>query len=68
MFTWQYLVKALYSAVVAFLGGVLAVLQVPGAEGITSASWVAIGLATFLAFGGVMGFQSAPATVSTGVK
>ena len=68
MFTWQYLVKAIYAALIAFLGGVSAVMQVPGAEGISSGSWVAIGLATVLAFGGVMGFQSMPASVSTGVK
>ena len=68
MFTWQYLIKALYSGLVTFLGSVLAVMQVPGAEGITGASWIAIGLATVLAIGGVLGLQSTPATVSTSVK
>ena len=66
--TWQYLIKALYSALVTFLGAVLAVMQVPNAEGITAASWIAIGLATLLAFGGVLGLQATPATVSTGIK
>ncbi len=64
----NYYVKAGYAAVIAFLGSVLAVLQVPEAVGITSASWVAIALATILAAGGVLGLQSAPATVSTSVK
>ena len=68
MFTWQYLIKAAYSALVTFLGAVLAVMQVPGAEGITAASWIAIGLATLLAFGGVFGLQVAPSSVATGVK
>lgn len=66
--SWQYLIKALYSGLVTFLGAVLAVLQVPNAEGITQSSWVAIGLATVLAVGGVLGLQSAPASVATGVK
>jgi hypothetical protein len=68
MFTWQYLIKALYVGTVAFLGGVLAVMQVPEAVGITAASWVAIGLATVLAVGGTLGLQAAPASVSTSIK
>ena len=65
---WQYLIKGVYSGLIAFLGGVLAVLQVPGAEGITGASWVAIGLATVLAVGGVLGLQASPASVSISTK
>jgi hypothetical protein len=65
---WQYLIKGLYAGLITFLGALLAVLQVPGAEGITAASWVAIGLATAVSIGGVLGLQSAPATVSTSVK
>jgi hypothetical protein len=68
MFTWQYLVKALYAGAITALGGVLAVMQVPGAEGITAASWVAIGLATLVSVGGVLGLQATPASVSTSVK
>jgi hypothetical protein len=65
---FAYAAKALYAGGVTALGGILAVLQVPEAVGITSASWVAIGLATLIAVGGVFGLQSAPASVSTSVK
>ncbi len=65
---WQYLIKGLYAGAITFLGGVLAVLQVPGAEGITLASWVAIALTTLVSLGGVFGLQLAPASVSTSVK
>lgn len=66
MFTWQYLVKALYAGVVTFLGSLLAVMQ--SADVIAGSSWVAIALATVVAVGGVLGLQLAPATVATGVK
>ena len=68
MFTIPYLIKALYAGAITFLGALLAVLQVPGAEGITQASWVAIGLATLVSVGGVLGFQAAPASVATGIS
>ena len=66
--TFQYLTKAIYAGAVTFLGAWLAVLQVPGAEGVTQASWIAIALATLFAVGGVLGLQAAPATVATGIK
>lgn len=62
----QYYVKAVYAGLVAFLGALLAVLQV--GEGITAAAWVTIALATVLAVGGVLGLQAAPPSVSTSVK
>ena len=65
---WTYLIKAVYAGVVTFLGSLLAVLQVPEAVGVTSASWIAIALATVIAIGGVLGLQAAPASVSTSVK
>ena len=68
MFNIPYLIKALYAGAVAFLGALLAVLQVPEADGITAASWVAIGLATLFAVGGVLGLQSAPAKVATSIR
>ena len=68
MFTWQYLIKALYSGLITVLGAVLAVMQVPGSEGITAASWIAITLATLISVGGVLGLQAQPATVSTSIK
>ena len=66
--TWQYAIKGLYAGLITFLGALLAVLQVPGGEGVTLASWIAIALATAVSVGGVLGLQSAPATVSTSVK
>ena len=63
-----YAAKALYAGLVTALGGVLAVLQVPEAVGVTAASWVAIGLAKVIAIGGVFGLQNAPASVSTSTK
>jgi len=66
--TIPYAIKAVYAGAITFLGGLLAVLQVPGADGITSASWVAIGLATLVSVGGVLGLQAAPKTVATGIK
>ena len=63
--TWQYLLKAIYAGLIAFLGGLGTALADPG---VTGQQWVWIGLATALAFGGILGWQSAPASVSTSVK
>ncbi len=68
MLNRQYLIKAFYAGAITFLGGWLAVLQAPGAEGVAQASWVAIGLATLVSVGGVLGLQAAPKTVATGIK
>jgi len=67
----QYYVKAIYAGVVAFLGGLLAVLQVGeniGIGDIGTAAWVTIVLATIIAVGGVLGLQVAPASVATSVR
>ena len=69
--TWQYLVKALYAGLITFLGGLqAALLAVPetGIGDIATAAWVGIILLSLLAFGGILGLQSAPASVATGVK
>ncbi len=66
-----YYVKALYAGLVAFLGSLLAALQAvadTGISDISAAAWVTMALATVLAIGGVLGFQSAPASVSTSVR
>lgn len=67
----QYYVKAIYAGVVAFLGGLLAVLQVGeniGIGDIGTAAWVTIVLTTIIAVGGVLGLQVAPASVATSVR
>ena len=71
MMTWTYLVKAVYAALVTFLGGLqAALLAVPetGIADIATAAWVGIVLLSLLAFGGILGLQSAPASVATSVK
>ncbi len=68
---FAYYVKALYAGLVAFLGSLLAALQAVegiGIGDISTASWVTMVLAMVLAIGGVLGFQSAPASVSTSVR
>lgn len=65
--TFPYLIKALYSGVITFLGTLLGILQA-GDGAISGESWVVIILATVLAIGGVLGLQAAPKTVATGVK
>jgi len=69
--TIQYLIKAIYAAVVTFLGGLLAaLLAVPDIDitDLSTAAWVTIILATVIALGGVLGLQAAPAVVSTSIK
>ncbi len=62
----QFYVKATYAAAVAFLGSLGTALAEAG--GVTSQQWVFISLATLLAFGGILGWQSAPASISTSVR
>ncbi len=67
----QYYVKAVYAGLVTGLGSLLAAIQAgTGVEigDLGSASWITVGLATLLAVGGVLGLQSAPASVSTSVR
>ena len=69
--TIQYLIKAIYAAVVTFLGGLLAaLLAVPdiAITDLSTAAWITIILATVIALGGVLGLQAAPAVVSTSIK
>ena len=68
---FTYYVKAAYAAVVTFLGALLAALQAApdiGFGDLSSSAWITIVLATFIALGGVLGLQAAPATVATSVK
>lgn len=67
--SFQYLAKGIYAGVIAFLGTTIAVLQagVDG-QGVALESWLVIGLATVVAFGGVVGLQEAPAKVATSVR
>lgn len=67
----QYFVKPAYAGIVAGLGALLAALQAgTGTDfgDIGTAAWVTIALATVLAVGGTLGFQSAPASVSTSTR
>jgi len=67
---WTYLSKAVYAAVVTFLGALLAAMQAAPEVGfaLTGASWITIVLATVIALGGVLGLQNAPASVATSIK
>ncbi len=68
---YQYYVKALYAAVVAFVGpisGALLLSDEIGFSDLSTGTWVAAGLLALIAFGGVLGWQAAPATVSTSVR
>ena len=67
---WTYLSKAVYAAVVTFLGALLAAMQAAPDIGfaLSAASWVTIILATLVSLGGVLGLQSAPASVATSIK
>jgi hypothetical protein len=68
---WTYLVKAVYAGAVTLLGAVGAILvgsEQLGFGDITSGQWITIALATLVAVGGVLGLQSAPASVATSVR
>ena len=69
---FPYYVKAIYAGVVAFLSGLLTALlgisEEAGIGDITTAGWIIIVLATIAAVGGILGFQAAPASVSTSVR
>ena len=67
----QYLVKAIYSGLVAFVGpisGALLLSDEIGFSDLSTGTWVAAGLLGLIAFGGVLGWQEAPATVSTSIR
>lgn len=68
---FQYYVKAVYAAVVAFIGpisGALLLSDEVGFSDLSTGTWVAAGLLGLVAFGGVLGWQAAPASVSTSVR
>ena len=69
--SWQYYVKALYAGVVAFVGpisGALLLSDEIGFGDLSTGTWVAAFLLGLVAFGGVLGWQQAPPTVSTSVR
>ena len=68
---YQYYVKAVYAAVVAFASSVSGALLVGddiGFGDISTGAWVVAGVLALTAFGGILGWQAAPPTVSTSVK
>ena len=62
----QFYVKAAFAGAVAFLGTLATALA--ESSTVSSQQWVTIALATLLAFGGILGWQAAPAGVSTSVR
>ena len=67
----NYYIKAIYAGLITFLGALLASLQAApdiGFSDLSSAAWLTIVLATVISIGGVLGLQSAPATVATSTK
>ncbi len=65
----QYYVKAAYAAAVGFLGQLTIVLVGDTTFGqISNGQWVTAFLFALLAFGGVLGWQSAPASMSTSTR
>ena len=65
----NYYVKAIYALVVAVLGALTTVLVGDiGISDLTNGQWAVIALAGVVAFGGIVQWQKAPATVSTSVK
>lgn len=62
----QFYVKAIFAGAVAFLGTLATALAESAT--VTSQQWVTIALATLLAFGGILGWQAAPASISTSVR
>ncbi len=67
----QLYVKAIYAALVAGLGSIsTALLAVDGAGfgDLGTGVYVASGLLAVLAFGGILGWQALPASVSTSVR
>ena len=62
----QFYVKAIFAGAVAFLGTLATALA--ESSSVTAQQWVTIVLATLIAFGGILGWQAAPASVSTSVR
>ena len=69
--SWQYYVKALYAGVLAGLSSVSgALLAVPGTGlgDLSTGVYISAAVLGLAAFGGVLGWQAAPAAVSTSVR
>ena len=66
----QYYVKAIYAGAVAALSAVSgALIAIDGGFGdLTAGLWVAAAVAGLAAFGGVLGWQEAPKSVSTSIR
>ena len=67
----QYYVKSVYAGLVAFIGpisGALLMSDEIGFSDLSTGTWVAAGLLGLLASGGVLGWQAAPASLSTSVR
>ena len=66
----QYYVKAIWAGGLAFLGPISGALALPsvGFGDLSAGVWVAAAVLGLVAFGGVLGWQQAPATVSTSIR
>ncbi len=67
----KYYIKAIYAAVVGGLGalsGALAVLDGVAISDLPDAVWVTVALFSLAGFGGTLGWQVAPASVSASVR
>lgn len=67
----QFYVKALYAGVLAFLGPIAGPLIADpelGFGDLSAGLWVSAAVLGLLAFGGILGWQAAPPTVSTSVR
>ncbi len=67
--TVQYYVKAVYAGLMTALGQLSIVLVGDSVfADISNGQWVVVAFFSLGAFGGILGWQSAPATMSTSVK
>ncbi len=66
----QFYVKAAFAGVLAFLGPIAGALLDPVTTfgDLSQGVWVAAAILGLTAFGGILGWQAAPATVSTSVR
>jgi hypothetical protein len=67
----KFYVKALYAAAIGGLGslsGALAVLDGTAISDLPDAVWVTVALFSLAGFGGTLGWQVAPASVSASVR
>lgn len=68
---WQLYVKALYAGVLAFLGPIAGALLADDALGfgdLGAGVWLSAAILGLVAFGGILGWQKAPASVSTSIS